>query len=76
MTISGGGASKADVRVRAPEVGSWMSGCFSKRASSAWDCAPIAVVAVRAFLTGRRDRGSADVGTDSGIGSDIVREGW
>ena len=56
---------------RVADSGSWMSGCFSKRAITAWFCAPTAVVE-RAFLVGRLERGSAEVGMDSGIGSDIV----
>ena len=43
---------------------------FAKRAST---CEACSVRGVRArFLTGRLERGSADVGMASGIGSDIV----
>lgn len=36
-------------------------------------CAASAVFPVRARLTGRRERGSAEVGIASGIGSDILK---
>lgn len=55
----------------AVSVGMEMSG-LAKRASSwvAW-----AEVGVRARrLRGRRERGSADVGMDSGMGSDILEK--
>lgn len=60
-----------DFLERAVEVGMGMSG-FAKRASSwvAW-----AEVGVRARrFKGRRERGSEDVGMDSGMGSDILEE--
>lgn len=49
-----------------------MSGCRAKRASTAWDWAPEGVLARRVRLRGRWERGSAEVGMDSGMGSDIV----
>jgi len=53
-----------------------MSGWRSKRASRAWDCAAMGVLARRVRLMGRRERGSAEVGTDSGMGSDILLGGF
>ena len=43
-----------------------------KRCVIALACTPTAVLAPRARLMGRCERGSAEVGIDSGIGSDIV----
>lgn len=56
-------------------VGMGMSG-FAKRASS-WDAWAEVGVRARRFK-GRRERGSEDVGIDSGMGSDIleVSEVW
>ena len=52
-------------------VGIWMSRSgFAKRASTEEAYASRGVRA--RFLVGRLERGSADVGIDSGIGSDIV----
>ena len=53
------------------EPGMWISRSgFAKRASTCEACAERGVRA--RFLVGRLDRGSAEVGIDSGIGSDIV----
>jgi len=43
---------------------------FAKRASTDEACSPRGVRA--RFFVGRFERGSADVGIDSGMGSDIV----
>ena len=48
-----------------------MSGWRSKRSERACDCAACGVLARRVRLRGRRERGSAEVGTDSGMGSDM-----
>lgn len=50
----------------------WSIGWRSKSASTACDCAASGVVASFTRFVGRRERGSAVVGTDSGIGSDMV----
>jgi len=76
VTISGGGASEEDVFwPGVADVGMWIGwsiGWRSKSASTACDCAARGVVASLTRLTGRRERGSAVVGTDSGIGSDMA----
>lgn len=61
------------------EMGMWISrskGCFSKSAVTAAVWAATGVRGPRAFLRGRRERGSAEVGMDSGMGSDIVGGLW
>ncbi len=56
--------------LRASEVGSWMSRSgFAKRASTCEACAVTGVRARR--FVGRLERGSCEVGIDSGMGSDI-----
>lgn len=45
------------------------SGC-EKRDASDWACAEVGVSARR--LVGRLERGSCEVGIDSGIGSDMI----
>lgn len=50
-----------------------MSGWRAKRASTACDCAEEGVLARRVRLIGRWERGSAEVGMDSGMGSDMVQ---
>jgi hypothetical protein len=66
-TISGG----SEGFLASAEPGMWMlrSG-FAKRAST-WDAWAVRGVRAR-FLVGRCERGSAEVGIDSGMGSDIV----
>ncbi len=71
-TISGGAARLRGLPT-ASEVGSWISRSgLAKRASTCDACAVVGVRARR--LVGRLERGSWEVGMDSGIGSDILRE--
>ena len=45
---------------------------FAKRASTCADCCDVGVLLLRAFLTGRWERRSAEVGMDSGMFSDMM----
>ena len=47
---------------------------LAKRASTCADCCEMGVRA--RFFVGRLERGSADVGMDSGMGSDMLVLGW
>jgi hypothetical protein len=68
-TISGGAAEDLPTTVDDEGMAMLRSG-FAKRASTDEACSPRGVRA--RFFVGRFERGSADVGMDSGMGSDMV----
>lgn len=71
MTISGGGASFDFESDESAGISTGLSGSHI-RFSISLACVAVAVFSPRRRFTGLRDRGSADIGIASGIGSDIL----